>query len=115
MVTAAMKLKDASWKKSYDKLRQCIKKQRYHFTNKNLCSQSYGFPSSHVGTVWKGKKIWHKKMDSPGRQVPIMLLEKSKEIDPEGMKRLSQSENNIKLWMWLAMEVKSNATKNNIA
>ena len=24
----------ASWKKSYDKLRQCIKKQRHHFANK---------------------------------------------------------------------------------
>jgi len=34
MVTAAMKLKDAfPWKKSYDKPRQCIKKQRQHFAN----------------------------------------------------------------------------------
>ena len=43
-----MKLKDAPWKKSYEKLRQHIKKQRYHFTNKGLYSQSYGFSSSHV-------------------------------------------------------------------
>jgi len=28
-----------------------------------------------------------------------MLLEKSGEIAPEGMKRLSQSKNNAKLWM----------------
>ena len=35
------------WKKSYDKLRQCIKKQRYHFANKGLYSQSNGFSSSH--------------------------------------------------------------------
>ena len=43
MVTAAMKLKDAfSWKKSYDKLKQCIKKQRHHFTDKSPYSQSYG-------------------------------------------------------------------------
>ena len=27
---------------------QCIKKQRYHFANKGLYSQSYGFPSSHI-------------------------------------------------------------------
>ena len=27
MVTAAMKLKDATWKKNYDKLRQHVKKQ----------------------------------------------------------------------------------------
>ena len=36
------------WKKSYDKPRQRIKKQRYYFTNKGLSSQSYGFSSSHV-------------------------------------------------------------------
>ena len=33
-VTAVMKLKDAAWKKSYDKTRQRIKKQRHHFTEK---------------------------------------------------------------------------------
>ena len=36
------------WKKSYDKLRQCIKKQRHHFANKNLYHQSYGSSSGHV-------------------------------------------------------------------
>ena len=30
------------------------------------------------------------------------------------MKRLSQSENKTQLYMWLVMEVKSNAVKNNI-
>ena len=34
--------------KSYDKPRQCIKKQRHCFSNKGLYSQSYGFSSSHV-------------------------------------------------------------------
>ena len=35
---------------------------------------------------------------------------------PERMKRWSQSENNIQLWMWLVMEeAKSNAVKNNNA
>ena len=48
MVTAAMKLKDA-W---YDQPTQHIKKQRHHFANKGLYSQSYGFSSSHVW-VWK--------------------------------------------------------------
>ena len=38
----------APWKKSYDKPRQHIKKQRYYFINKGLSSQSYGFSSSHV-------------------------------------------------------------------
>ena len=35
MVTTAMKLKDAApWKKSYDKPRQHVKKQRHYFNNK---------------------------------------------------------------------------------
>ena len=34
----------APWKKSYDKPRQCIKKQSHHLANKCLSSQSYGFP-----------------------------------------------------------------------
>ena len=38
----------ASWKKSYDKHRQGIKKQRHYFVNKGLSSQSYGFSSSHA-------------------------------------------------------------------
>ena len=47
--TAAMELKDAgSLEKSYDKPRQCIKRQRHHFADKDLCSQSYGFSSSQV-------------------------------------------------------------------
>ena len=37
-----------TWKKSYAKPRQCIKKQKHHFANKGLYSQSYGFSSSHV-------------------------------------------------------------------
>ena len=36
------------WKKSYDKPRQHIKKQRPHFADKGPHSQSYGFFSSHV-------------------------------------------------------------------
>ena len=38
----------APWKESYDKPRQCIKKQKHHFANKGLYSQSYGSSSSHV-------------------------------------------------------------------
>ena len=42
----------APWKKSYDKPRQCIKKQRYRFANKGPCSQSYDFSSSYV-RLWE--------------------------------------------------------------
>ena len=43
-----------------------------------------------------------------------MLLEKSGEIAPGRMKRLSQSRNNAQLFMCLVVKVKSNAV-NNIA
>ena len=47
-----MKWKDALWKEGYDILRQHIKKQRLHFTDKGLYNQSYGFASNHVG-MWE--------------------------------------------------------------
>ena len=34
--------------RSYDQLRQHIKKQRHYFANKGLSSQGYGFSSGHV-------------------------------------------------------------------
>ena len=40
----------ASWQQSYDKTRQCVKKQRHHFANKGLYSQCYSLSSSHVWT-----------------------------------------------------------------
>ena len=52
MVTADMKWKDAPWKKSYDKPRQHIKKQRHYFADKGPYSQSYGLSSSHV-RMWE--------------------------------------------------------------
>ena len=42
----------APWKKSYDQLRQHIKKQRHYFANKGPSSQSYDFSSSHV-LMWE--------------------------------------------------------------
>ena len=44
-----------------------------------------------------------------------MLLEESRAITPERMKRRSKSKNNTQLWMGLVMEVKSDAVKSNIA
>ena len=47
------------WKKSYDKPRQHIKKQRHYFANKGPSSQGYGFSSSHVW-MWEldHKESW---------------------------------------------------------
>ena len=38
----------APWKKSYDKPRKHMKKQRHYFADKGPYIQSYGFSSSHV-------------------------------------------------------------------
>ena len=49
----------APWKKSYDKPKHHIKKQKHHFADKGPSSQSYGFSSSH-GWMWEldHKKGW---------------------------------------------------------
>ena len=80
----------APWKKSYDQPRQHIKKQRHHFANKGLSSQSYGFSSSHV-QMWEldHKEGWEPK----NRCFQTGLLEKAienpldcKEIKPVNSK-----------------------------
>ena len=49
----------APWKKSYDKPRQCIKKQWHHFTDKGPSSQSYGFSIVMYGCEsWTTTKDW---------------------------------------------------------
>ena len=77
MVTVVMKLKDTfSLEESYDKPRQCIKKQRHDSVNKGLDGQSYDFSCSHVG-MWA--------LDHEESWVPknscfwIVLLEKTLE------------------------------------
>ena len=82
----------APWKKSYDKPRQHIKKQRHHFANKGPCSQSYGFSSSHV---------WTRELDHKEGWVPknlcfqTVVLEKTFEspLDYKEIKPVSPKEN----------------------
>ena len=57
MVTAAMKLKDTPWKKSYDQPTQHIKKQKHYFANKGPSSQIYGFSSNHNMRVELQRKL----------------------------------------------------------
>ena len=73
-------------KKSNDKPRQYIKKQRHYFADKGTSSQSYGFPSSHVW-MWEldHKESWTLK----NWCIWIVVLEKTlespldcKEIQP---------------------------------
>ena len=66
----------APWKKSYDKPREHIKKQRLYFANKGLSSQSNGFSSSHVW-MWK---LDHKEGWAPKNWCFwIVVLEKTLE------------------------------------
>ena len=65
---------------------ECIKKQRHHFANKGLSSQSYGFSSSHVW-MWKldYKESWAPKNWCFWTVVLDKTLERpldSKEIQP---------------------------------
>ena len=78
------------WKKSYDKPRQRIEKQRYHVADKGPSSQSYGFSSSHVW-MWEldHKEAWVLK----NWCFQTVVLEKtpespldSKEIKPVNLK-----------------------------
>ena len=57
-----MKLRVIPWQKSYDLLRQHIRKQRHYFANKGPSSQGYGFSSGHVW-MWEldHKESWATK------------------------------------------------------
>ena len=50
----------APWRKSYDRPRQYIKKQRHFFANKGPSSESYGFYSENL-TI---KKAEHQRIDA---------------------------------------------------
>ena len=61
------------WEKSYDKPRHYIQKQRHHFADKGLFSQSYGFSSSHVW-MWE---LDHKEGRAPKNDAFKLVLEKT--------------------------------------
>ena len=75
----------APWKKSYDKPRQRIKKQRCYFADKDLSSQTYGFSNNHV-LMWE---LDYKESWAPNWCFWTVVLEKvpespldCKEIQP---------------------------------
>ena len=82
----------ASWKESFDKPRQHIKKQRHHFANKDLYSQSYGFSSSQL-QIWEldHKEGWALK----NWCFQIVVLEKTLEspLDSKEIKLVSAKGN----------------------
>ena len=81
----------APWKKSYDKPRQHIKKQRHHFSNKGLYSQRYSVSSSHVwmweldlkeGWVPKNSCFWIVVLEKT-LESPLYCME-IKPVNPKG-------------------------------
>ena len=91
--------KDAPWKKSYDKPKQCIEKQRHHFANKGSPSESYGFSSSHVW-MWEvdHKKSWTLK----NWCFQTVVLEKTLEspLDSKEIKAVKNPKGN-QAWMFI--------------
>ena len=89
------------WKKSYDKPRQHIKKQRHYFANKGLSSLSYGFSSSHV---------WMWELDYKESWVPknwcfwIVELEKTLEspLDYKEIQPVHPKGNQSWIFIWRA-------------
>ena len=98
----------ALWKKSYDKPRQYIKKQRHYFANKGPSTQSYGFSSSHVW-VWE---LNHKEGWAPKNWCFLaVVLEKTFEnpVDNKEIKSVNPKGNQPwifwKDWMDFQLEV----------
>ena len=55
----------APWKNNYGKTRQYIKKQKHHFANKGLYSQSKAFPLVMYGCEsWTIKKAMCQRIDA---------------------------------------------------
>ena len=88
----------APWKKSYDKHNKCIKKQRHHFANKGLYSQSYGFYSSHVW-MWEldHKEVWVLK----NWCFWTVVLEKTLESPLNGKEIKSVNPRGSQLWIFI--------------
>ena len=88
----------APWKKSYDKSRQHIKKQKYHLANKCPSSQSYGFSSSRV-QMWE---LDHKEGWAPKNWcLQIVVLERTLEspLDYKEIKPVNPKGN--QLWIYI--------------
>ena len=89
----------APWKKSYDKLRQCIKKQGHHFANKGPYSQSYGFSSSHV---WMWELDYKESWEPNNWCFQTVVLEKTLEspFDSKEIKPVNPKGNQPWIFIW---------------
>ena len=88
----------ASWKKSNDKPRQSINKQKHYFGDKDPRSQSYGFAKSHV-EMWE---LNHKEGWAPENWCfRTVMLEKALEnsLDCKEIKPINPKGN--QLWIFI--------------
>ena len=107
----------APWKKSYDKPRQHIKKQRHHFADKGPYSQSYGFSSIHVKMwdldhkegwapknwcFWTGENAWEslgqqemKPVNPKGNRSRIFIGKADREAEAPILCHLMQRANSL--------------------
>ena len=86
------------WKKSYNKPRQCIKKQRHYFANKGPSSQGYGFSSSHV---WMWELDYKESWTSKNWCFWTVVLEKTLEslLDSKEIKPVSPEGNKSRIFI----------------
>ena len=96
-----MKLKDTcSLEESYEKHRQCIRKQIHHFANKGPSSQNYCFSSSHVW-MWEldYKEGWWPK----NWCFQIVVLEKTSESLGQNQSIIKdfKPEYSLQDWCWI--------------
>ena len=87
-----MKLKDAPWKESYEKPRQCIKKQRHYSANKGPYSQSYGFS---ISRVWMWELDRKESQALKNWRLRTVVLEKTLEspLDCKEIRSLNPKDN----------------------
>ena len=88
----------ALWKKSYDKPRQHIKRQRHHFADKGLSSQSCSFSSSHA-QMWElnHKQGWALR----NWCLWIVVLDKTLEssLDSKEVKQVNPKGNQLRVFI----------------
>ena len=87
------------WKKSHDKPRQYVKKQRHHFDNKGPYSQSYSFFSRHV----RMQELGHKEDWMPKNGCfQAVVLEKTLESPLDSKKIKPVNPNRNQPWLFIA-------------
>ena len=89
----------APWKKSYNKPRQHIKKQRHLFADKGLYSQSHGF--SCTGVTWKTAPLDHKDLALKNWCFWIVVLEETLESPLDSMEIKSFNPQGNQPWIFI--------------